>query len=155
MHGLQRLPECAAISRIRVEQSHTQVEQRNVVIARNRNERHTEPINEASRRAKLELRRALGDVPREHQQIGPLLARQRDQRLDHRQLFAAKVRIRDLQQHAHTLPNAKLATSGLSRKSGRGATRKSSGARMRLNSPSNATFTLRPYRAGLGVTIMR
>jgi len=81
-------------------------------------------------------------------------------------LFGAEVRVRDLQQDAHPpVPSDRDAAStavavavssgaAISSYSGLASTRKSSGARIRVTSPSNATFTPRRPGASVGRTTM-
>lgn len=88
-------------ARVRARQARPRVEQGDVVVARHRQDRRAQPVDEGLRGAKLAGARALRDVAREHHQIRPLLRRQRDQGLDHRSPLGTEMRVRDVQEDAH------------------------------------------------------
>jgi len=112
VHGFEIVTESRDVPDIGAAQARPQVEQRYVVVARNRQHRRAQTDHESA--GCLELRRpcALRDVARQHEKIGPLLPGQRGQRFDDRRLLGSEVRVRDLEQDAHpTGPSGSTAVS--------------------------------------------
>ena len=100
--GSRSRAELALIARIRRGQPRRGVEQRDVVVARDRQRRRdAEPVDERARGAKLRRGRALRDVARQHHHVGRLLLRQPFERGDDRRLLGAEVRVGNLQQDGH------------------------------------------------------
>ena len=148
VHGLEIRAERADVAAIGAAKAFPQVEQWNVVVARHGQQRRCKAVRKSACRPELRRPCALRDVARQDEQVGLLLAGQRGQRFHHRRLLGAEVRVRDLHQEAHTaalsvrgrVPLPTPARGGISRYSGRPSTRKSSGARIDITSPSKATF---------------
>lgn len=105
--------------------------------------------------------RALRDVARQNHQIGPLLGGELHQHLDDRRPLGPEMRIRDLQHNAHRVGGSASASAwasqatGLSRYSGVGEIRNSSGASIQVTSPSKAIFICWRPCVRRGFTIMR
>jgi hypothetical protein len=101
VHRFERAAEGRAVLRIGAAQPRPQIEQRQIVVAGNRQQRRAQAAHEGAGRGELRGPCALRDVARKHQQIGPQLPRQRLERCHHRRLLGPEVRVRDLKQQAH------------------------------------------------------
>ena len=112
VHGLEIVAERGAVMRIGPHKAGGEVEERDIVIARDGHERRAQPVDECARSAKLAATRALRDVAGEHHEIGPLARGEGHERFHHRRLLGAEVRVGDLQQHAHAPACSESSPSG-------------------------------------------
>jgi hypothetical protein len=101
MLWLQVVAKSSTKPGVRSQETRTEVEQRNVMVARNRQQRRADLVHERTCPAKLVGAGTLGDVAREHQQIRALLARQCQQRRHNWCLLGAEMGVGDLQHYAH------------------------------------------------------
>jgi hypothetical protein len=100
--GLEVVAEARLVPGIGREQACRHVVERDVVVARQRQQpRHAQRIAEAPRSGELVAAGALGDVAAQDDGVGPLRAHQRLDGGHHRRLLGAEVGVGDVQQHRH------------------------------------------------------
>ncbi len=99
---LEPRPESAAEAVVGLECTTDDVEQRDVVVARDRHAASDlAACDEALRGVELRAARALRDVAREQQHVRRELLREAHERIDHGRHFGAEMRVGNLQEHTH------------------------------------------------------
>ncbi len=93
---LQLAMDEAAIAPVGVEEARDEVPGRQVVIARNREHRCRQPVEEGARGAELVAARPLGQVARDHDQVGCRSRQRTGEALDHFGVDPAEMQVRDV-----------------------------------------------------------
>ena len=137
--GIEHRPEGALVVGIRMERTREYIEERDVMVARNRQHlRRRELIRERARGRELRASGALRDVARQHDDLRRDLSREIEQRGYNRRLFSSEVGVGNLQQHAQG-----ATSSGVININGCGATENRKSVRVAGNMECNSIEALK------------